>query len=94
MGFSGQLKRLKEEELALIEKKKKLFETRKNEIGRLAEKIEVFYIEDEVIAGALLAAKNSNAEIIAGFKAEGARFLESRKNSPATQKVKPSPKPK
>ena len=92
MGFTSQIQKLKEEELQLIEKKKKIFESRKNEIGRLAEKIQVLELSDSVIAGAFLALKNADKNLIAGYEESGKRFLKPREKSQKNKKDNPGNK--
>ena len=94
MSFIEDLKKLKENERSLIEKKNKIIETRKNEIGKLAEKLELLETDNAIIAGALMAIKSADKDLLAGFENDGKRFLEPRKYAPKIKEDKASSKSK
>jgi hypothetical protein len=87
MSYIDQLKKLKDEEKLLLDKKKKVLIVRKTEIGRIAEKLDILEIPNELIAGALLQIKNADSAMIERFKKEGERFLKPRSKSSKTQKA-------
>ena len=57
--YRARLKALKEEQQRLERKQAELLEKRRAELGRLAEKVGVFEIDDDALAGALLELKSA-----------------------------------
>ena len=87
MSYIDQLKKLKDEEKLLLDKKKKVLTVRKSEIGKIAEKLDILEISNELIAGALFQIKNADTSTLERFKKDGERFLKPRTKSSATQKA-------
>ncbi len=85
MAYIDQLKKLNNDVKSLQDKKKKIIETRKGEIGKLAEKIDILEFSDEIIAGALNSLKTATKDVLEGFENDGKRFLRPAKFSKNSQ---------
>lgn len=86
MAYVDQLKKLKDDEKLLLDRKKKIIDTRKAEVGRIAERMNILEISNAVIAGALLQLKNSDKSVLERFENEGERFLRPRTKSSSVEK--------
>ena len=85
--YGARLKALKEEQLRLERKQSELLEKRRDEIGRLAERLGVLEADDDTLAGALLELKDALSktgdERLARWRAAGASFRRKDKDRKA-----------
>ncbi len=96
-GYAAKLSSISEKKKKLIEEEQNLIETRKKEIGQLAQKMGLLTVSDELISGLFTFAQKSIAdkadcvkewETLGGRFRKKARTAESKKNVSASAENK------
>lgn len=91
--YGARLKALREEQQRLERKQAELLDKRRNEIGRLAERLGLLEADDDALAGALLELRDALAqpgdERLARWRQSGAAFRRKDANRKA-----PAPRPR